>query len=142
MKKLPNIIIFILLASNFSLAESEISAIDRYKSDTTVQLTMCSMMFKLAQLNIQNGTPLTSNSNYPSCIKNSKAELKTSLDKALQTIKKTEAKNALKNYHIAVMTALEGINPGENEIKISYAQRQIQLKEKATLAWERFEIEQ
>ena len=135
-------LIICCIVTNLAFAAPEISVLEKYQSDTNVQLTMCRMKFKIAQLSNGNPATMTDSENYPQCIKESKAELKASLDNALKTIKKSAAKEALKNYHVAVITALEGINPGENEMKISYAQRQIQLKEKTTLAWERFELEQ
>lgn len=58
------------------------------------------------------------------------------------TVKKEKAREALKSYHVAFITALEGIVPGFDEMKIAYQQRQQALSDKVTEAWSRFQIEE
>ena len=79
---------------------------------------------------------------YRACITKGKTASKQNLDAALKTVKKPNAKEALKTYHVALVSALEGINPGSDERKINYEQRQQNLEGKMTEAWARFEIEQ
>jgi hypothetical protein len=67
---------------------------------------------------------------------------KANLDRALRTVKKAKAQEALKSYHVAFITALEGVTPGREERKLSYEQRQQALEDKLTEAWARFEVEQ
>jgi serine/threonine-protein kinase RIO1 len=94
-------------------------------------------MFKLAQTGSSD-----SDGDYAGCIKKGKEAAKVSLDKALRTIRKPKAQEALKSYHIAFVTALQGINPGSNERRMDYERRQQMLKDKAAEAWARFEVEQ
>ena len=56
-------------------------------------------------------------------------------------VKKAKAQEALKTYHVAFVSAIEGLTPGYVERKIDYEQRQQALEGKATEAWARFEIE-
>ena len=122
--------------------------IDKYYSNSSFQLTICKATFKLAQSQAElataggtvKETPGVS-SDFRGCIANGKAEAKANLDKALRTVKKAKAQEALKAYHVAFVTALEGIVPGSAERRISYEQRQQALEGKVTEAWARFEVE-
>jgi hypothetical protein len=86
--------------------------------------------------------PADEKSNYTGCIEDGKKDAKQNLESALKSLKKPKAKEALKSYHVAFVTAIDGINPGMDERKISYEQRQQSLDGKLTEAWARFEVEQ
>lgn len=111
--------------------------IERYHGDTGFAIEMCKELFKLATLTSQKSDFDT----FANRLSDEKTKSKESLKKALDTVKKAKAKEALKTYHVAVMSALGGIIAGLDERKIDYEQRQQALEGKVTEAWERFEIE-
>jgi hypothetical protein len=115
--------------------------LERYRGDTQFALVMCKLSLRVALAVAAGGGQQDDKSDYASCIRKSKASAKSSLDMALRTVKKPKAQDALKSYHVAFSTAVEGIRPGPDERKISYEQRQQSLEEKVTEAWARFEIE-
>ncbi len=136
-------LVSMLLLSNIGVSEEKDnrSPIDAYQGDTQYALLICSTSFKLSQLEISNNTTPSDSANYSKCITDNKAITKTRLNKAIATLKTQTQKSALKNYHVAFMTALEGIQPGIDERVISYQQRQQSLNDKVNEAWARFEVE-
>jgi hypothetical protein len=100
-------------------------------------MTKCSLAFMLAttlaesrQLGIEIKKEDEEKSDYLGCIREGRAKSKINLDRALRTVKKPKAQEALKAVHVAFITALEGISPGIDERQISYEQRQQALKDK------------
>ena len=85
--------------------------------------------------------PQDNSSDVQGCISKGKTEAKTSFNKALRTIRKPAAKEALKNYHVAFVTALEGLLPGTQEPKFVYEQRQQTLKSRLAETWAKYELE-
>lgn len=121
--------------------EDKRTPIQRYHGDASGALMLCKMTLKLAILKGSAGQEQDEESNYRSCIEKHKKEAKTNLSLALKITKKAKAQEALKTYHVALVTALDGIAPGLDERKISYEQRQQSLEGRMTEAWARFEIE-
>jgi len=111
--------------------------IERYRGDTAFALAMCKELFRRAILTSQK----TDFETFSNRLSAEKEKSKESLKKALETVKPPKAKEALKTYHVAVMSALASIFAGLDERKIDYEQRQQALEGKVTEAWERFEIE-
>lgn len=102
-------------------------------------MVMCQASLKIFLL---GGAPSNDlDADYPACIENGKNTAKRNFAPALRSIKKQKAQEALKSYHVAFVTAMDGIKPGTNELKISYEQRQQLLESKLNEAWARFEIE-
>jgi hypothetical protein len=118
------------------------SALDQYRGNTQYALLICATSLRTALLRAELGEPEDEKGGYRGCIVKNKAEAKASLDKALRTIKSPRARDALKSFHVAFVTALEGIAPGIDERRISYESRQQALEGKVTEAWARFEVEQ
>jgi hypothetical protein len=117
--------------------------LDKYRGDTQFSLLMCAISFKIARLRAEAGSQENDDKgDYRGCIAKGRATAKVDLAGALRFVKKAKAQDALKTYHVAFMTALEGIDPGSDERRISYAQRQQALSDKVNEAWARFEIEQ
>jgi hypothetical protein len=75
------------------------------------------------------------------CVIDKKSELKKTYEKAQKEVKKASAKAALKEYYIAVLSALQGINPEADERKMNYEKRQVDNKIKVKELWTRFEVE-
>ena len=111
--------------------------LERYEADSKSTL----YLFKLALIKSDGGQAQDEKSDWAACIRNGKTTAKARFDKALLTVKKSKAKEALKTYQVAYMAAIDGINPGSDERRINYEQRQQSLEGKLTEAWARFEIE-
>ncbi len=116
--------------------------VDKYHGDAFFYSLTCKLSFQIAMSKRQLSQPSDEKDDYRACITKGKTASKQNLDAALKTVKKPNAKEALKTYHVALVSALEGINPGSDERKINYEQRQQNLEGKMTEAWARFEIEQ
>jgi len=115
--------------------------LERYQGDAGRALFMCKLTLHLATAKAEAGRPQDEDSDYSGCIRRGLITAKGNLDRALRTIKKAKGQEALKSYHVAFVSALEGIRPGDSERKISYEQRQQALEGKLTEAWARFEVE-
>ena len=122
--KFPHTAFIVLLLTTLTASAADEadnrSPLDRYRGDSQYHLLMCSMSFKMAALKADGGQPQDEKDDYAGCIKKGKAESKANLDKALRTLKKPQAREALKTYHVAFVSALEGIFPGADERRISY----------------------
>lgn len=118
------------------------SAIERYHEATQNSIGSCKLSLILAQMNAQMGSPDDEKSDYEKCIKDGKTSAKADLKLALKTLKNAAAKDALKSYHVAFVSALEGITPSAGELKVSYDARQNMLSAKVNEAWTRFELEE
>lgn len=145
MKSLTTILAVILIVmSSLATAEEpdESTPVEYYKEAGKFSLIRCNLFLSSARITAESGKAQDEKSDYAGCIEHEKATAKKNLVKALRTLKKSKAQESLKSYHVAFVTALEGIRPGSNEREISYEQRQQALKEKLTEAWARFEVEQ
>lgn len=116
--------------------------LERYRGDGEGYVLICSLSLKLALARAEHGVPQDNTTDFAGCIHERKAWAKAAFDKALKSVRKTKAQEALKTYHVALITALEGIRPGIEELKVNYEQRQQALGSKLTEAWTRFEVEQ
>jgi hypothetical protein len=116
--------------------------LERYSGDGQFALVMCKLQLKTALLKADLGQAPDEKSDWIGCIRQGKEQAKANLAAALRTVKKRKAQEALKSYHVALVTAIDGIAPGADERKISYEQRQQALDTKVTEAWNRFEVEQ
>jgi hypothetical protein len=143
MKKLAAVLLAIASVCAFAAdAPDKRTPLERYAGDASYALVQCKMALKMAMLNAELSAEQDAKSDWASCIREAKQKAKTNLQAALRAVKKPKAQEALKSYHVALVTALDGIAPGLDERKISYTQRQQALDEKVTEAWARFEIEQ
>jgi len=112
-----------------------------YRSATQYALLTCSASLRLHLLQERLG-PRDEHGDYRACVMREKAETRRQLDVAMRTLKRTAAREALKTYHVAFATAMDGIDPGINERKVDYERRQLELKGSVAQAWARFELEQ
>lgn len=118
----------------------EHTPLEQYRGITQSSLQVCSGAFSIAQHSANLGIAAKDYSG--ECIATTKANAVEKFKAAILTVKKDKAKEALKSYHVAFITALEGIAPGSDEPRIIYQQRQQALAGKVTEAWSRFEIEE
>lgn len=75
------------------------------------------------------------------CTMEGKTSFKKAYEKELKSVKKPASKAALKEYYIAAVSALQGIEPQADERKINYEKRQGDNKNKLDEMWTRFEVE-
>lgn len=101
----------------------------------------CSLMFGTAQLVAEQGKPKAASTDYRACVAEKKIEVKENLRSALNGVKAPAAKEALKSFHVAFITAIDGIVPGMDERKFAYDTRQQTLSDKMNETWARFEVE-
>ena len=116
--------------------------LDRYRASSVTGVMLCKTALLLTQAQSITRSQPTEASDYRKCVREEKEELKAALSKALIVVKQTTAKEALKSYHVAVMSALAGIEPGIGELETTYDTRQQSLRQKMDEAWARFEVEQ
>jgi hypothetical protein len=112
--------------------------LEKYKVEAEDQILLCAISFKLAQMKETSDKT----TDYEGCISKAKVQSKTNYTKAMSTVKQPKAQDALKTYHVAIITALEGIKSGLDERVVDYKPRQMTLADSVTEAWARFEIEQ
>lgn len=111
----------------------------KYKGNCYFATEAGKLTVQLAKL---KGFTRDGDTDYLKHISESKIKCKKSFDDALKTVKKQKAKEALKNFHVAFLSALQGLAPGDEELVRDYQRRQQALEEKMNEAWARFEIEE
>ena len=97
--------------------------IERYHFTCEYYLAICKLKFKIASVQAQTAElggkiERDESDGYEGCIDEGRVIAKTELNKVLPTLKNPKAENTLKNYHVAFITALEGIKPRYDERKI------------------------
>lgn len=143
MKFYPIAVLFSLVTSyGFAADEPSKSALDAYKTSGQYVLEQCRLTFDTVIIFAELGQPPNENLNWAKCVQDAKNSTKADFAAALKSIKKGKPQEALKTYHVALISAIEGIAPGSSERKISYEQRRQSLDAKLTEAWVRFEVEQ
>lgn len=144
MKKLlaKIVILYSALCASAALEASQATQIETYEGDTFFHSSKCEAILMIAIAKGELYASQSVDTDVNGCISKAKQETKISFDKAMRTVRKPAGREALKNYHIAFLTALEGIKPGSNESKAAYSLRMELLKSKKVEAWTRFELEQ
>lgn len=117
--------------------------VDDYRSKTFAGMTFCSIVVETMLLNTESGRDSYGNglAKVVDCVRSNKEQSQEKLKQALEEVKTPAAKEALKNYHIAFMTALDGLEPGMGERRYAYEVRTQQLRGELQKAWNRFELE-
>ena len=132
----------LILAASASRGEDDKRGpLERYRADTAMPLVMCKIKMQMADAKGKAYEQQDETSDFLGCIRDGKAKANASLAAALKTVKGAKAVDALKSYHVAFSTALDGLLPGADERRISYEVRQKALDGKVTEAWARFEVE-
>jgi hypothetical protein len=117
--------------------------LESYLGTAFFKLEECRLVAGLNFAYAENNSrpPDDAETDYTKCIIAGSAESTTKFRVAIKTVKKEKAREALKSYQVAVLSALDGVSPGLDERKFAYQQRQQSLQEKVTEARSRFEIE-
>lgn len=68
-------------------------------------------------------------------------EAKAVYSRVLAKVKSSDGKKALKDYQVALMSAVEGMEPKANELKIHFDQRTAALDASIEKAWQRLQLE-
>lgn len=141
--KIPALALALALAAPaFAQEKDTRTPIERYRGDSAFALMSCGLKLRLAEARAASGKEAGEDADVPACIVEGKAKGKAGLDAAMKAARKPAAREALKGYHVAFVSALEGVIPGADEARISYAARQRALNDRVTAAWARFEVEQ
>lgn len=138
----------LLLVPALGLAQPQ-TPLDAYLGTTQTNLILCQLARRIAAAQAEKGDAAdaqparkkTPAETYPACIAHGRAEAKTLLDRALPTLRKPAAREALKSAHVAHIAALQGIRPAPEEIVIDYRRRQQRLADTLEEALARFETE-
>lgn len=112
-----------------------------YRSHASFSLLMCRMSYDLSVSERQLGYKPSAKGDFPGCLRAASEKARALLTKASLQVKSPAAKQALKDFHVAYMTALEGISPKVGELKSGYTARQAALDDSVNAAWARFDIE-
>ena len=131
---IPTLFFIIACVSLAVAEENNLTPVEKYRKDTRYNVVMCGLKY---EIDLLKGTNEATD-----CINQSKLTAKEDFAKSLATIKKPKAQEAIKEYQVAFICAMEGIYAGMDEIKIDYKRRQQSLIDKLTEAWARFEVEQ
>jgi hypothetical protein len=125
------------------------SEVAMYIESSGLSWTQCSLNFTIAQYRASSAQStgkterkLDEDSDYVTCITDREAEARAYLAQTLRTVTKPKAREALKEYHVAFITALRGILPGMQELRIDYDRRQLVLKGKLDEMLLRFQMEE
>ncbi len=112
------------------------TAVDDYRNLTQQELASCGASIQAALKQT-----LWLDRSEPGCIAIGQRVCRTDFEEALQVLRKPDAREALRAYHHAFMTALDGIAPREGEpAPACYERRQRELKHLMAHAWTRFEL--
>lgn len=104
------------------------------KNEGAVRLTLCRLDAKVA-------AGPDGQRALDTCIKSSRSAVLAQFKIAEKTIKKPGAKDALKAYSAALVSALDGIRPGAEETRIVYGARQSGIDQRLAELWARVEVE-
>lgn len=133
----------LLIVANSCAAQAQ-DSLARYRTVIDEVRTECSFIMTRAIAEREmNYVPDPKEANlFPDCVRDGRAKAKAALDDALKPLqKKPKAQEALKTAHVAFLSALDGIAPGQGERKLNYERRQQELRGKVTEALARLEIE-
>ena len=88
--------------------------LESYQQQGSAHLLLCPIRLQIAIVAAEGGREPQGNSgDWRSCIEEAKANAKVNFDRALRTVKKPPAREALKSYHVALISALDGIDPAQ-----------------------------
>lgn len=116
-------------------------AINAYIGSANYGTYSCGLSFRSANARTVGGLPQDEKSDWRGCIVKQKADLKMAYEAIYQLLEKPGAQASLKEHYIATLNALNGIEPGLDETKAAYGNRQAVSLEKMSQQWARFEID-
>lgn len=127
-----------------SQAEKPPSNAEQYRIGLSVELRLCEYAFTREQLQIEAasyGVPPEKLADFEGCVSGARSKELAMFKKNAPLFRGT-SRQALNATHAAFVAALEGMRPGDDERKITYAARQQALRDRLTEALARFEAEQ
>lgn len=117
--------------------------VEKYRATTRLHVYMCQLKLKTAWAvgaTTLEGMKANPDTNWPGCLEDGQKELRVDFAAALRAVRKPAAIAALKEYQVAALSALAGVAPAGDEMRMHYRQRQATLQGKMTEAWARFEV--
>lgn len=112
--------------------------IDHYETVAQFGMTMCGIAYLHASASAQTGA---AGPDHRACISLYKDATRKLYEAASKTLKKKEAREALREHYVQASLALAGIDPQPDEIRLDYQRRQNANARKVSEAWARFDIE-
>lgn len=121
-------------------ANTGISQVDKYRVHTYTAITFCAMevdtMLALKDARMPHDTQ-----DIADCVKRNNANSRPLMREAVEAVESPGAKEALKEYQLALMTALDGLMPGQGERRFAYEARIQRLQGEVQRAWNRVLLE-
>jgi hypothetical protein len=115
-------------------AFATLTQVDYYRNVTQQELVSCG---ESVQASLKRKASWDREGN---CIVIGQQLCRTDFEAALRELRKPAARAALRAYHYAFVTALNGIAPQKNEPRDGYERRQQELQHLLAHAWTRFEL--
>lgn len=109
--------------------------VDYYRNVTQQELVSCG---DTVQASSKQSRPLDRGER--SCFAVGAHVCRLDFEAAMQIVSKPDARAALRAYHSAFMSALDGIAPQKGEAREVYQRRQQELQHRLAHAWTRFEL--
>lgn len=145
-----NTIIAIAIAfciNHSALAEKDTRPpLDAFQGDALYMMTMCKLTFRLAQSQAEAysvGAEVNDpeKGDYNACIRNALDDIKPAYKKASSSMKSRAKKEALKSYYAAWISAIRGIAPKSDEIRLVYQKRIADQEDRLNELWAKVEVE-
>ena len=134
--KLPLIVLLVVaLASHYCNAQEGATETYRKKGEGAVFVCSLAMRVYMAE---QHDDQLAQ---YQKCVTDAKAETKVTFQAAMNATKKPKAKEALKMFHAAFLSAMDATGPRGSNSMSTYEGRQSVAADKMSDAWAKFEVE-
>lgn len=108
-----------------------------------IQAMICKEKYTGDRLKVELGeeTPTQAYKNFLQCQSTVSSDSKAVYKKVLSKAKGADAKKAVKDYHVAFMSFLNGLDPKSGETKYAYSQRVSALESSLESAKQRMDLE-
>jgi hypothetical protein len=127
----------------------QVKFLEDYRYSVRTGVFLCGLTLKnelaLREL-VASGAPPPANlpqgmRTFAECADEWKLKARKDYGPALKALRTARAQSALKNVHVAFVSALEGLAPEQDELRVLYAQRQANLTSALRDAWTRLDLE-
>ena len=110
---------------------------------TEIRSKTCRQIYELGALKASQGevTPTDAYREFLECQGKLTKEAKSTYKKVIAKAKGSDAKKAVKDYQVALLSLIDGLDPKESESKYQYSQRISSLESSLSAAKQRMHIE-
>lgn len=108
-----------------------------------IQIKTCRSTYELGALRAETGQVAAADAyrEFLGCKAKVSKDAKAVYSKVLAAVKSSDAKKALKEHQVALMSSIEGMEPKNSELKIHYSQRTAVLDAAVESSWQRLQLE-